>query len=54
MDIEAVREMYAMYDFSMDIAQADLDSLQATEQFLYDTGMIETHVDVSTLLLTTK
>lgn len=54
MDVEAVKEMYAMYDFSMDISQADLDSLQATEQFLYDSGMIETHVDVNTLPLKTK
>ena len=43
-----------MYDFSMDITAEDLASLQATEQFLYDAGMIETHVDVNTLLLTTK
>lgn len=54
MDVEAVREMYAMYDFSMEMTDADLAALQATEEFLYNNGMIETHVDVSTLLLDTN
>lgn len=54
MDIEAVKEMYTMYDFSMEISDADLQSLQATEEFLYNAGMIENHVDVTTLVLETK
>lgn len=54
MDVEAVREMYAMYDFSMEISDQDLENLQATEEFLYNAGMIENHVDVTTLLLEEK
>jgi sulfonate transport system substrate-binding protein len=54
MDVEAVREMYAMYDFSMETTQEDLDALQDTAQFLLDSGMIENAVDVNSLKLETK
>ncbi len=54
MEPEAVREMFAMYDFSMETTQEDLDALQDTAQFLLDSGMIESAVDVRALMLETK
>lgn len=51
MDVAAVQEMYGMYDFSMDITDADIASLQKTEEFLLSSGMIENEVDCSTLIL---
>lgn len=50
-DLADVREMYAAYDFSMEITDSDLVSVKATEAFLYDSGMIENHVDVQDLIL---
>ena len=54
MDIEAVKAMYPMYDFSVEISAEDLELLQATEEFLYGSGMIENHVDVNDLVLEVK
>lgn len=54
MDIEAVREMYVMYDFSMDITDSDIESLDQTMDFLLANDMIETEVDVKALVLEIK
>lgn len=48
---DAVEEMYAMYDFSPEITDDDIASLQATADFMYSNAMIETEVDASTLIL---
>lgn len=49
-DKEAVREMFGLYDFSAEITEEDILSLQDTESFLYDSDMTENHVDVSKLI----
>ena len=46
LDVEAVREMYACYDFSLEISEADIQGFQKTADFMYDSGMIEEPYDV--------
>ncbi|MDO4266684.1 MAG: NrtA/SsuA/CpmA family ABC transporter substrate-binding protein, partial [Eubacteriales bacterium] len=48
---DAVKEMYGMYDFSMDISEEDIAGMEKTEQFMKDTGMIENDVDIRSLIL---
>lgn len=50
-EVNAVKEMYPLYDFSVEITDEKLNALQETEKFLFDSGMIEKHVDVRTLVL---
>ena len=50
-DVESVKEMYALYDFGIDLTEEKLDALQGTEKFLFESGMIENHVDVRDLVL---
>jgi sulfonate transport system substrate-binding protein len=51
LSVDAVKEMYPMYDFSMDITSQDIESIQKTEQFLYDNSMIENRVDIEDLVI---
>ena len=53
LDLSAVKEMYPMYDFSTTVTDDDIKALADTEEFLYDSGMISTHVDTSKLILNT-
>lgn len=48
---DAVREMYGQYDFDPTIKESDIQSMQQTEQFLYDNQMIENRVDIESLIL---
>ena len=48
---DAVKELYGMYDFSMEISDADIAGMEKTAQFMKETGMIETDVDVKSLIL---
>lgn len=50
LDESAVQEMYEMYDFNPEIADDDITLMQRTEQFLFDAGMIENHVDLKDLI----
>lgn len=50
LDIEAVQEMYELYDFSTEMTEKDISDLQDTEMFLFDSGMIEDHIDVTELI----
>lgn len=50
LDVNAVKDMYALYDFNDEITSKDIEQLKNTEQFLFDTGLIENHVDVETLI----
>ena len=50
LDIEAVRDMYAYYDFDMTIRDSDIAAMESTVQFMLDTGMIEQDVDISALV----
>jgi len=51
LSVDAVKEMYPMYDFSMDISDADIESMKKTEQFLFDNKMIDNHVNIEDLLI---
>lgn len=51
LSVDAVKEMYDMYDFSMEITDKDIEAMKNTEQFMKDTGMIENDVDVEGLIL---
>ena len=51
LDLDAVKEMYEMYDFDMTIRDSDVESMKSTEQFLFDNGMIENHVNVEDLVI---
>lgn len=51
LDVEAVREMFECYDFSLEISEADIEGLQKTADFMYDSGMIEERYDVAGLFM---
>ena len=49
LDLEAVENMYAFYDFDMTIRDSDIEAMQSTVQFMLDSGMIEQSVDISSI-----
>ncbi|MDD2218111.1 MAG: ABC transporter substrate-binding protein, partial [Eubacteriales bacterium] len=49
--IEAVEAMYPLYDFHIDVTEDDIAAVEKTAKFLYESGLIETKVDVRSLLL---
>ena len=49
LDIAAVRDMYAYYDFDMTIRDSDIAAMQSV-QFMLDSGMIEESVDISSIV----
>ncbi|MDY3868438.1 MAG: NrtA/SsuA/CpmA family ABC transporter substrate-binding protein [Pyramidobacter sp.] len=51
LDVQAVEEMYGMYDFSMDVTEKDIADFEKTQQFMLDNGMMERAVDVKELFL---
>ncbi len=51
LDIQAVRDMYAYYDFDMTIRDSDLTAMESTMQFMLDNGMIEQPVDINALVI---
>ncbi len=48
---EEVEEMYAQYDFSMDITEADVEGLQKTVDFMTRQGMMSEPVNVRDLIV---
>ena len=50
LEIAAVRDMYAYYDFDMTIRDSDIAAMQSTVQFMLDSGMIEENVDISSIV----
>ena len=48
---EAVKEMYTMYDFSIDITDNDIASMKKTEEFIRNNNMIETEVNIDDLII---
>lgn len=50
LSVEAVKEMYPMYDFDMTIRESDIQAMQKTEQFLFDNQMIENHVNIQDIV----
>ena len=51
LDIQAVRDMYAYYDFDMTVRDSDIAAMEGTMQFMLDAGMIENAVDISGLVI---
>lgn len=51
LDADAVKEMYPMYDFSIEISESDIESMKATEKFMRENNMTEKEVDVESLIL---
>lgn len=51
LSIDAVKEMFPMYDFSTEITDQDIASMKKTEQFMRDNAMIENAVDIDSLIL---
>ena len=47
----AVREMFAMYDFDLEMTDADLAAMEATQEFMLANQMIEQPVDIPALVL---
>lgn len=48
--VDAVKEMYPMYDFDMTIYDSDIEAMKKTEIFMKDNGMIENDVDIESLI----
>lgn len=48
--VEAVEEMYPMYDFDMTIRDTDIEAMKKTVVFMKDNGMIEQDVDIEALI----
>ena len=51
LDKSAVEEMYTQYDFNTEITEEDRAAFQNVADFMYDTGMIDTEFDTSSLFL---
>lgn len=51
---DAVKEMYDLYDFDMEIRDTDIEAMKKTTKFMLDNGMIENDVDVESLILEVK
>ena len=49
LDVDAVKEMFAAYDFSLEISEADVAGFQKTADFMCESGMIDAPYDVSGL-----
>ena len=49
LDEQAVKDMYACYDFSLDVSDEDRAGFQKTADFMLESGMIEEPLDVNTL-----
>jgi sulfonate transport system substrate-binding protein len=48
---EAVKDMYANYDFDMTIRDSDIESMENTVTFMVDSGMIDNPVDLEALVI---
>lgn len=48
---DAVRDMFAMYDFGMEVTDADIAAMEATQEFMLANEMITEPVDIEGLLL---
>lgn len=51
LDIAAVQDMYAYYDFDMTIRDSDITAMESTMQFMLNNGMIENTVDINELVI---
>lgn len=53
-DEEAFNTMYGQYDFDIEIKDKDIEGLQKTADFMYESKMIKNPVDVKKLILNIK
>lgn len=51
LDIQAVRDMYAYYNFDMTIHDSDITAMESTMRFMLDNDMIEKEVDIASLVI---
>jgi len=51
LDIQAVQDMYAYYDFDMTIRDSDIAAMTSTMQFMLENGMIENEVDIESMVI---
>lgn len=51
LDVAAVEEMMAYYDFSMEITEEDKNGFQKTADFMLESGMIEEKLDTNILFI---
>ncbi|MBK5251559.1 MAG: NrtA/SsuA/CpmA family ABC transporter substrate-binding protein [Peptostreptococcaceae bacterium] len=52
-DVEAVKTMYAWYDFNPQISDKDIDDLIKTQEFLIENGMLENEIDINDIIVDT-
>ena len=52
--VDEVKEMYSWYDFSLDITDNDIKSLEDTQDFLIKNGLQETKINVEDLIYKVK
>lgn len=51
LDEQSVKDMYVMYDFSSQITQEDIKSMQKTIDFMYENQMIKNKLDPKELII---
>ncbi len=51
LDLAAVKDMYAYYDFDMNIRDSDLTAMESTMKFMLENEMIEKEVNISDLVI---
>ncbi len=51
LELDVVEDMFALYDFRMNVSEKDIASLQNTADFMLNSGLIENAVDASALFL---
>ena len=49
LDVTAVEDMYADYDFSLEVTDKDREGFQKTADFMLEADMIENEIDTDTL-----
>ncbi|MFL8709645.1 NrtA/SsuA/CpmA family ABC transporter substrate-binding protein [Clostridioides sp. GD02377] len=54
LSIEETKELYAWYDFSLDITDKDISSLEDTQNFLIKNGLQEKKVEIKELIYAAK
>lgn len=52
--VDEVKEMYGWYDFNLDITDADIKSLEETQDFLIENGMQDEKVNIEDLIYKIK
>ena len=51
LDVQAVKDMYKDYDFSIEVTDKDREGFRKTADFMLESDMIETMPDLDSLFL---